>query len=90
MEIIAIPPMTPPAMAPACPPECESVAAALAEGTPDKFAPGPYSGRSISNVGVRSNEEQKGKMMLTTCYTRFLRIPTILFLECIRVMITVP
>jgi len=90
MEIIAIPPMTPPAMAPACPPERESAGDALVEGTPAKFEPGPYSGRSISNVGVRPNEDQKGRMMLTTCYTRFLRIPTILFLECIRVMITVP
>jgi hypothetical protein len=64
MEIIAIPPMTPPAMAPAWPPECEGVedgvedALAVAEDvyTPEapKIAPGPYSGLSISNVGVRS------------------------------------
>lgn len=54
MEIIAIPPTTPPAMAPACPPECEdAVGVALAEDTLAKVEPGPYSGPSISNVGVR-------------------------------------
>jgi hypothetical protein len=62
MEIITIPPMTPPAMAPAWPPECEGVEDgvedALGEAedvyTPEapKIAPGPYSGLSISNVGV--------------------------------------
>jgi hypothetical protein len=64
MEIIAIPPTVPPAMAPAWPPECECVGGAVeledalpAEDvyTPEapKIAPGPYSGVSRSNVGVR-------------------------------------
>jgi hypothetical protein len=68
MEIIAIPPMMPPAMAAAWLPECECVGGAveledaLTEEVPaedvytpeaPKIAPGPYSGVSISNVGVR-------------------------------------
>jgi hypothetical protein len=70
MEIIAILPMTPPAMGPAWPPECEGVEDAVEDAladdadTPDvetpeapKIAPGPYSGPSISNVGVRPGRE---------------------------------
>jgi hypothetical protein len=68
MEIIAIPPMMPPAMAAAWLPECECVGGAveledaLTEEVPaedvytpeaPKIAPGPYSGVSVSNVGVR-------------------------------------
>ena len=59
-----------------------------------KIAPGPYSGPSISSVGERPERgalERKGEIgatMLTTCLTRFVRVPIVLVLE--RVMITVP
>ena len=61
MEISATPPTTPPAMGPAWLLECEGVGDAVEDApaedvnTPEgpKNAPGPYSGLSISNVGVR-------------------------------------
>ena len=68
MEIIAKLPMMPPAMAPACPPECKSVEGPVGVALPaedvytpegPKTVPGPYSGLSITNVGVRPQRVEK-------------------------------